>query len=38
MSQQDYNFQMLLVIFAAMLGIVGIASLGALIMFLQVLT
>lgn len=34
MSKHDYNYQLLLLIFAVMLGIVGIASLGALMMFM----
>jgi len=33
MSKLDYNFQMLLVILLIMLGVMGIASLGALMMF-----
>lgn len=33
-SKQDYNFQLLLVLLAVMLGITGLASLGAMIMFL----
>jgi hypothetical protein len=33
MSKLDYNFQILLLLFAVMLGIVGIAALGALMMF-----
>jgi hypothetical protein len=34
MSKQDYNYSMLLVILVVMLGIIGVASLGALIMFM----
>ena len=34
MSKQDYNFQMLLLIIAVILGITGLAAIGALIMFL----
>jgi hypothetical protein len=33
MSKNDYNFQMLLLIIAVILGITGIAALGALMMF-----
>jgi hypothetical protein len=33
MSKQDYNYQMLLVMLVIMLGIMGVASLGALLMF-----
>jgi hypothetical protein len=34
MSKTDYNYGMLLVLLVVMLGIVGIAALGALIMFI----
>nr|QDH88897.1 MAG: hypothetical protein H4Bulk472253_000002 [Leviviridae sp.] len=34
MSKHDYNFQMLLVVLLIMLGITGIAALGALMMFM----
>jgi len=34
MSKHDYNYQLLLLIFAVILGIVGIAALGALMMFM----
>jgi len=33
MSKHDYNFQMLLLVVAVILGIAGIAALGALMMF-----
>lgn len=33
MTKSDYNFQMILVLLATMLGIVGFAALGALMMF-----
>lgn len=34
MSKHDYNYQLLLLIFAVILGIVGIAALGAMMMFM----
>ena len=34
MSKLDYNFQMLLAIVLIILGITGLAAIGALIMFL----
>lgn len=34
MSKLDYNFQVLLLLFAVILGIVGAAAIGALMMFL----
>lgn len=34
MSKQDYNFQLLLVLVCVTLGIAGLGSIGALILFL----
>jgi hypothetical protein len=34
----DYNFQVLLAIFGAILGIVGVGALAALVMFLTLIT
>lgn len=34
MSKIDYNFQLLLVVLLIMLGVMGLASIGALMMFL----
>jgi hypothetical protein len=34
MSKMDYNYGLLLVLLAVILGITGLAALGALIMFL----
>jgi hypothetical protein len=35
MTKSDYNFNLLLVLLAVMLGITGIAALGAMMMFLS---